>query len=604
MTALLEIDRLRIDARQDNDSLLPIVKDVSFKVQRGQVVALIGESGSGKTTIALSALGYTKPGLEFSSGQVRLDGDDVISMPPHEKRLLRGQRVAYLAQSAAATFNPALTIGEQVTESAVLQQQLTQQAANERAEYLYRSLELPDPGRLGQRYPHQVSGGQLQRLMAAMALCGKPDLLVLDEPTTALDVTTQIEVLKAFKSVIQQEGSAAIYVTHDLSVVAQIADHIVVLYAGDVQEQGTCEQVINEPGHDYTRRLMAAVRPPPAAGQGDGMSGDHDRDIPALEVTDVTAGYGRKRDGSPAITVLRDVNIAIGRGHTVGVIGESGCGKSTLARVMSGLLSAGQGEVKLSGKRLQPNVTQRSRDELQKIQFVFQMADTALNPRQRIDHILGRPLEFYLGLTGEEKRRRIGELLEMVELPQEFAGRYPEELSGGQKQRVNLARALAASPEVLLCDEVISALDTIVGANVIELLKRLRAQTGVSFVFISHDLSTVASFADEIVVLYAGRVVEQGKADQVLSPPYHPYTRLLISSVPELRVGWLEETMQTREAKAGIDRVVELTDTGCPFYNRCPLAIEGTCDKETPPLRDLGHGHMIECHRSEFEFVH
>ena len=604
MTALLEIDRLRIDARQDNDSLLPIVKDVSFKVQRGQVVALIGESGSGKTTIALSALGYTKPGLEFSGGQVRLDGDDVISMPPHEKRLLRGQRVAYLAQSAAATFNPALTIGEQVTESAVLQQQLTQQAANERAEYLYRSLELPDPGRLGQRYPHQVSGGQLQRLMAAMALCGKPDLLVLDEPTTALDVTTQIEVLKAFKSVIQQEGSAAIYVTHDLSVVAQIADHIVVLYAGDVQEQGTCEQVINAPGHDYTRRLMAAVRPPPAAGQGDGMSGDHDRDIPALEVTDVTAGYGRKRDGSPAITVLRDVNIAIGRGHTVGVIGESGCGKSTLARVMSGLLSAGQGEVKLSGKRLQPNVTQRSRDELQKIQFVFQMADTALNPRQRIDHILGRPLEFYLGLTGEEKRRRIGELLEMVELPQEFAGRYPEELSGGQKQRVNLARALAASPEVLLCDEVISALDTIVGANVIELLKRLRAQTGVSFVFISHDLSTVASFADEIVVLYAGRVVEQGKADQVLSPPYHPYTRLLISSVPELRVGWLEETMQTREAKAGIDRVVELTDTGCPFYNRCPLAIEGTCDKETPPLRDLGHGHMIECHRSEFEFVH
>ena len=257
--------------------------------------------------------------------------------------------------------------------------------------------------------------------------------MVLDEPTTALDVTTQIEVLKAFKSVIQQEGSAAIYVTHDLSVVAQIADHIVVLYAGDVQEQGTCEQVINEPGHDYTRRLMAAVRPPPAAGQGDGMSGDHDRDIPALEVTDVTAGYGRKRDGSSAVTVLRDVNIAIGRGHTVGVIGDSGCGKSTLARVMSGLLSAGQGEVKLSGKRLQPNVTQRSRDELQKIQFVFQMADTALNPRQRIDHILGRPLEFYLGLKGKEKRRRIVELLEMVELPQDFAGRYPEELSGGQK---------------------------------------------------------------------------------------------------------------------------------------------------------------------------
>ena len=302
--------------------------------------------------------------------------------------------------------------------------------------------------------------------------------------------------------------------------------------------------------------------------------------------------------------MLRDVSVSIERGHTVGVIGESGCGKSTLARVMAGLLPASQGQVLLDGDNLEPALQKRARSELQKVQFVFQMADTALNPRQRIDHILGRPLEFYLGLKGKEKRRRVMELLDMVELPQDFAGRYPEELSGGQKQRVNLARALAASPEVLLCDEVISALDSIVGANVIELLKRLRQQTGVSFVFISHDLSTVASFADEIVVLYAGRVVEKGTTDYVLSPPYHPYTRLLISSVPELRVGWLEETMQTQEAQAGIDRVVRLTEVGCPFFDRCPLAIEGTCDRETAPIRDLGNGHLIECHRSEEEFRH
>ena len=604
MSVLLEVDDLKISARRDDDSLLPIVKGVSFSVARGDVVALIGESGSGKTTIALSALGYTKPGLEFAGGEVRLEGEDVITMGSDQLRTLRGQRVAYLAQSAAATFNPALTIGEQVTESCVLHGILNQEQANERAETLYRALELPDPDRLGRRYPHQVSGGQLQRLMAAMALCGKPDLLVLDEPTTALDVTTQIEVLKAFKSVIKQEGSAAIYVTHDLSVVAQIADHIVVLYAGEVQEHGSAEQVVNQPGHDYTRRLMHAVRPPPAAGQGDESLGEHRRESPALQVKDITAGYGRIHNGMPEITVLRDVNVSIERGHTVGVIGESGCGKSTLARVMAGLLPAAQGQVLLDGDELQPALQKRKRSELQKIQFVFQMADTALNPRQRIDHILGRPLEFYLGLKGNEKRRRIMELLDMVELPQDFAGRYPEELSGGQKQRVNLARALAASPEVLLCDEVISALDSIVGANVIELLKRLRKQTGVSFVFISHDLSTVASFADEIVVLYAGRVVEQGSADQVLSPPYHPYTRLLISSVPELRVGWLEETMQTQEAQAGIDRVVQLTEIGCPFFDRCPLAIEGTCDRETAPMRDLGDGHLIECHRSEEEFVH
>ena len=600
MPALLEVDRLKIDARKDDGGLAPIVKGVSFNVRRGEVVALIGESGSGKTTIALSALGYAKPGLEFTGGEVRLDGRDVISMPPEEQRELRGQRVAYLAQSAAATFNPALTIGEQVTESPVLHGQLSREEADDRAEALYRALELPDPERLGKRYPHQVSGGQLQRLMAAMALCGNPDLLILDEPTTALDVTTQIEVLKAFKSVIRQEGAAAVYVTHDLSVVAQIADHIVVLYAGDIQEQGTADRIINQPSHDYTRRLMAAVRPPPAAGQGDETSDEHERDAPALEVRNVTAGYGK---GAAAVKVLRDINIVVPRGHTVGVIGESGCGKSTLARVMSGLLPASEGEVSLDGQRLQPSLRDRARGELQKVQFVFQMADTALNPRQRIDHILGRPIEFYLGLKGEEKRKRIGELLHMVELPAEFAGRYPEELSGGQKQRVNLARALAASPEVLLCDEVISALDTIVGANVIELLKRLRKQTGVSFVFISHDLSTIASFADEIVVLYAGRVVEQGRTDQVLSPPYHPYTRLLIASVPELRIGWLEETMETQEAQAGIDRVVTLTDIGCPFFDRCPLAVEGTCDRETPPIRDLGGGHAIECHRSEAEFV-
>ena len=603
MSVLLEVDDLKISARRDDDSLLPIVKGVSFSVARGEVVALIGESGSGKTTIALSALGYTKPGLEFAGGEVRLEGEDVITMGSDQLRTLRGQRVAYLAQSAAATFNPALTIGEQVTESCVLHGILNQQQATERAETLYRALELPDPDRLGRRYPHQVSGGQLQRLMAAMALCGKPDLLVLDEPTTALDVTTQIEVLKAFKSVIKQEGSAAIYVTHDLSVVAQIADHIVVLYAGEVQEHGSAEQVVNQPGHDYTRRLMHAVRPPPAAGQGDESLGEHRRESPALQVKDITAGYGRIHNGMPAITVLRDVNVSIERGHTVGVIGESGCGKSTLARVMAGLLPAAQGQVLLDGDELQPALQKRKRSELQKIQFVFQMADTALNPRQRIDHILGRPLGFYLGLKGQEKRRRILELLDMVELPQDFAGRYPEELSGGQKQRVNLARALAASPEVLLCDEVISALDSIVGANVIELLKRLRKQTGVSFVFISHDLSTIASFADEIVVLYAGRVVEQGTTDHVLSPPYHPYTRLLISSVPELRVGWLEETMQTQEAQAGIDRVVTLTAVGCPFFDRCPLAIKDTCDREIPPVRQLSGGHTVECHRSEAEFM-
>lgn len=590
---------LRIEARPHGKEPIPIVKGVSFDIMPGQVVALIGESGSGKTTISLSSLGYTKPGLHFAGGEALLLGKDMVTLDPEEKRERRGEHVAYLAQSAAATFNPALRINEQVTESAVLHGAMDQSQANARARELYEALELPDPDRIGGRYPHQVSGGQLQRLMAAMALVEKPSLLVLDEPTTALDVTTQIEVLKAFKKVIEEEGSAAIYVTHDLAVVAQIADHIVVLYSGEVMEQGPTEQIINNPRHSYTKRLMAAVRPTPAAGQGDSNAASHKRDVPALEVKNVTAGYGRKSDGSPAVTVLRDINVSIERGHVVGVIGESGCGKSTLARVMAGILPAAEGEVLLDGQALKPDLRDRARDELKLVQFVFQMADTALNPRQTIGEIIGRPLSFYHGLTGRKRREKVLDILRQVELPLEFEGRYPAELSGGQKQRVNLARGLAADPEVLLCDEVTSALDSIVGANVIRLLEKLRRETGVSFVFISHDLSTVASFADEIVVLYAGRVVEQGPVDQVLSPPFHPYTRLLISSVPEMRVGWLEETMATQEAMAGISRGVTLTEVGCPFFSRCPLAIAGTCDKIDPPARrDIaGEKHVIECHR-------
>lgn len=595
---ILEVKSLKIDAKRDDGTPIPIVKGISFDVYKGQVVALIGESGSGKTTISLASLAYTKPGLEITGGEILLDGDNVLEMEAEQQRQLRGRKVAYLAQSAAATFNPAITIGEQVTESSVLHGILNQQQATERAERLYKALELPDPDRIGRRYPHQVSGGQLQRLMAAMALCGKPDLMVLDEPTTALDVTTQIEVLNAFKKVIREENAAAIYVTHDLAVVAQIADYIVVLYNGEIMEQGPVDQIINNPSHIYTKRLMEAVRPKPVAGLGTAVLDEHLRDIAALKVSDLSAGYGKGADGQPIITVLRDINMEVKNGHVVGIIGESGCGKSTLARVMAGLLPQSQGTLNLDGETLEGDLHDRPLDQLRKVQFVFQMADTALNPKQRIGDIIGRPIQFYQGIKGKERHQKVLEILEMVELPAEFASRYPAELSGGQKQRINLARSLAANPEVLLCDEVTSALDSIVGANVIKLLNNLKNKIGVSFVFISHDLSTVASFADEIVVLYAGRVVEQGPTDEVLSPPYHPYTRLLIASVPELRVGWLEDTVEMREMATGISKGVEIVDIGCPFYSRCPMAIEGTCETQNAPERQLENGHIISCHRS------
>ena len=593
---LFEVKDLKISAYNDENEEIPIVKGVSFDIHKGEVVALIGESGSGKTTISLATLAYTKPGLHFTGGECQLYGKDVLSMSPIEQRDLRGGNVAYLAQSAAATFNPAITINEQVTEAAVLHKRMNQAQANERAIELYHALELPDPDRIGYRYPHQVSGGQLQRLMAAMALCSKPDLMVLDEPTTALDVTTQIEVLKAFKKVIKEQNSAAVYVTHDLAVVAQVADHIVVLYSGEVMEQGSADEIINNPQHAYTKRLMAAARPKPTAGMGVKVSDDHSRDVDNIEVKEMTAGYGGIVDGEPVVPILRDINVSVKNGHVVGVIGESGCGKSTLARVMAGMLPPARGDIILDGKKLKGNLLDRKLDELQKVQFVFQMADTALNPKQLIGNIIGRPLEFYHGLKGKAKHAKVAEILDLVELPAAFANRYPMELSGGQKQRINLARSLAANPEVMLCDEVTSALDSIVGANVIKLLTSLRDKTGVSFMFISHDLSTVASFADEIVVLYAGRVVEQGPTDEVLRPPFHPYTRLLISSVPEMRIGWLEDTMKKREMSVGIARGVEITRKGCPFYNRCPMAIEGTCEKDMPPILKLEDGHEIACH--------
>jgi peptide/nickel transport system ATP-binding protein len=521
-----------------------LVDALSFTIKPGEVLALIGESGSGKTTTALALMGHARRGCRISGGSVRIGDVDVLSLGARQMRALRGRTVSYIAQSAAASFDPSRTILDQVVEPAVVHGTLQRGEAELKAIALFRELALPEPETIGQRYPHQVSGGQLQRLMAAMALITDPEVVILDEPTTALDVTTQVEVLRAFRRVVRERQVTAVYVSHDLAVVAQMADHILVLRDGRMREVGTTERLLAAPQNEYTQSLLAAARPAPRAGGTAGAGAEV-----LLRVKGLSAGYGaRGPGGKPAVTILEDIDLELRRGQAIGVIGESGSGKTTLARCVAGLLPPSTGTMEFVGRTLPPDLRQRSRDDLRRIQIVFQSADTALNPSQTVERILARPLQFYRGLEGEPLRRRIDELLDLVKLPRTLAERLPGGLSGGQKQRVNLARALAADPDIILCDEVTSALDTVVGAAVLDLIAELRRELGVSYLFISHDLHTVRAVCDEIVVMRHGRKLAQVARADYERGPHHPYYEELARAVPELRRGWLDELDRARPA--------------------------------------------------------
>lgn len=542
MSDLLQIRDLRITAQIHPVDApareVEIVKGISLDLQKGRVLGLIGESGAGKSTIGLAALAHGRGGVQISGGQVWLDGQDILALPPRGVRDLRGRRVCYVAQSAAAAFNPARRLMDQVTEASLLHRLMTRPEAEARARELFRVLGLPDPDHFGARYPHQVSGGQLQRAMTAMALCPRPDLIVFDEPTTALDVTTQLDVLAAIKRAIEDTGTAAIYITHDLAVVAQVADDIMVLRHGQMVEYGPTRQIIEAPRADYTRALLnvGAMDHAEAADQSGAL----------LRVQGVHAGFGN------GVKVLDNVTLHLPRGQTLAVVGESGSGKSTLARVITGLLPPSQGRVEFDGKPLSNALRGRSRDERRRIQLIYQMADTAMNPRQTVAEIIGRPLSFYFGLRGAKRRARVAELLDQIEMGHGFADRYPAELSGGQKQRVAIARALAAQPDLILCDEPTSALDPLVADGILKLLMRLQQDTQVSYLFITHDIHIVRAIADSVAVMFKGRLQRFGPKSQVLTPPFDDYTDLLLKSVPDMRLGWLEQALaQRRMTSAG-----------------------------------------------------
>ena len=531
---ILTMRGLRIEGQAD-EQWQEIVHGIDLDLRRGEVLGLIGESGAGKSTIGLAAMGYARPGCRISGGEIKFDGIDLMAAGEDTKRQLRGVRISYVAQSAAASFNPAHRLIDQFSESPVQHGVKGKSEAEADAKVLFRKLKLPYPDTIGNRYPHQVSGGQLQRAMTAMAMSCRPDLIVFDEPTTALDVTTQIEVLAAIKDVVREFNTAAIYITHDLAVVAQMADRIMVLRWGDLIEEGNARDMLANPQDPYTRDLLA-VRT--------FAKDDIDltvRETPLLRVEGVSASYGG------GVKVLQDVSVDIHRGRTVAVVGESGSGKSTLARAITGLLPPEAGRVMYEGEPMPAALEQRNREQLRRMQMIYQMPDTALNPRQRIREIIGRPLSFYLGLSGSEQEDRIKSLLEMIELePADYIDRFPGELSGGQKQRICIARALAAEPDLIICDEVTSALDQLVAEEILKLLQRLQDDVNVSYMFITHDLATVKAIADEIVVMLQGRVVEQGPKEEVLTPPHHEYTDLLLSSVPEMDPDWLDRLLVQR----------------------------------------------------------
>lgn len=538
---LLDIRGLSIQATS-RQGITTIVDNVDLTISRGEIVGLIGESGAGKSTLGLASAGFVKPGCKITAGSIMFAGQNLREFDQKQVRNVRGAKIAYVAQSASASFNPAFRLIDQCTETAIQHGTLAPKDARIRAEQLFTEMTLPEPHMIGFRYPHQVSGGQLQRAMTAMAMICRPDLIIFDEPTTALDVTTQVGVLAAIRAIVEHYNTSAIYVTHDLAVVAQMADRIVVMRHGKVVEEAPTRKMLSNPEQDYTKSLWAVKNfKVDERGRPD--------DAPILKVSNISAHYH-------AFKVLDDVSFDVPEGRTVAIVGESGSGKSTMARVITGLLPRSNGSIHYSKDLLSPKLADRRPDQLRAIQLIQQNPDTALNPKQRIGDIVGRPLSLNSGLNGAAKRARVLELLEMLELDgKKLYERLPHELSGGQKQRVCIAAALAASPRILICDEVTSALDKVVAEGILKTLTRIQREIGVSYIVITHDIALVEAVADEVVILKSGRVVESGPKTQVLSPPFNNYTKLLLESTPQMDPDWLTELLKRRTIEE-IDRPV------------------------------------------------
>ena len=657
------VKNLSIGFRSQKGKEISILRNVTTNIKKGETVGIVGESGSGKSTLALAMMGYVKHGLFTMSGECLFNSLNLLDLSNNELEKIRGRKIAMIPQNAGQSLTPNLKIGYQIEEALKLHTNLNENERKGRISELLNNVRLPSPDVMALRYPHELSGGQQQRVAVAMALAGNPELLLLDEPTTGLDVTTQAHVLELLKDITKDTGTSMVYVSHDLGAIAQVCDRVIVMYAGEIVLEGPVRKILKEPIHPYTNGLLKSIPKLSLEGLPESMPGAqpqpghigegcsfYDRcnisdekckiKTPDLEflseidtsvrcfnykkvninqnkniqiknideknvenneilgLSDVSISYAKQSfldqlfnkltDSNPTV---KDINININKGETIALVGESGSGKSTILKSIAGLLKTKDGNINFAqNRKLSEDLKNRSSDDLRAIQLIFQNPDESLNPNHTVEQILSQPLKLYFGLKGDELKKNIIELLEKVRLGEFYLTRYPRQLSGGEKQRIAVARAFAAKPDIILCDEVTSALDVSVQAAVLDLLKKLKDDFGTTYIFVSHDLAVVKAISDRVAVLYQGRLCEIGPSKNVYKFPSHPYTEVLLGAV-------LEPDPDIKPKLIAEDIVEEKPpEKGCCFQGRCPRILGDKCREEVPPWQLGENGNAIRCH--------